>query len=48
MGAAGWESVSRICFSEEDIGREYRRLKEAGVEFLPNPESIALELLQSL
>ena len=31
-------SISELCFFVEDIDREYRRLKEMGVEFLSEPQ----------
>lgn len=32
-------SISELCFAVEDIGREYQRLKELGVEFLSEPQA---------
>ena len=32
-------SISELCFFVEDIDREYRRLKEMGVEFLSEPQT---------
>ena len=32
-------SISELCFAVEDIDREYRRLKEMGVEFLSEPQT---------
>ena len=32
-------SISEVCFFVEDIDREYPRLKEMGVEFLPEPQT---------
>ena len=32
-------SISELCFFVEDIDREYRRLKEMGVEFLSDPQT---------
>lgn len=32
-------SISELCFATEDIDREYRRLKELGVEFVSEPQT---------
>lgn len=32
-------SISELCFATEDIDREYRRLKELGVEFMSEPQT---------
>lgn len=32
-------SISEICFKTDDIDREYKRLKEKGVEFISEPQS---------
>lgn len=32
-------SISELCFATDNIDRDYRRLQEAGVEFLSTPQS---------
>ena len=32
-------SISELCFSTDDIDREYHRLRELGVEFLSEPQT---------